>query len=168
MNASPQIIARAPAQRQERENPLGLLISLIKDTPKADQAKHMRKFRHLLMSPGYEEFLDAVVDEWLRIKFSTALRAATPPSVSELKERAAARKAAVIQERAAVEAAKALIGERMFVMVMPNGKPLHDCTGAECVTFGGHFTKIGKAVGPRARVGKVMTAASITALLQAK
>lgn len=167
MNAVSQIVASAPRSRQERENPLSLLISLIKASPKTDQQKHMRKFRSLLLSPGYEEFLDAVIDEWLRIKFTTAQKAASPPTVAELKARAAERKAMAERERAAVEAAKSLIGERIFNMVMPNGKALFDCTGAECITFGGYFTKIGNAVGPRKRVGSVMNAAQITALLQA-
>jgi hypothetical protein len=159
------IVARAPRQRQEKENPLGLFISIIRATPTGDQASHSRKMRNLLLSDGYEDFLDAVIDEWQRIKYSTAFRAAVPPSIKVIKERAAQRKLAIASEAAAVEKAKSLIGVRLFNLMMPNGKPLHECTGAECVKFGGYFTKIGNAVGPRKIVGKVMTASDLTSLL---
>jgi hypothetical protein len=160
------IVARAPRSRQDRENPLGLFISIIREFPTADQTTHRRKLRNLLLSPGYEDFLDAVTDEWMRIKYSTAFRAAVPPSTKELRARAEVRKQEAAKANAAVAKAKALIGERLFNLMMPNGKPLHECTGAECVTFGGYFIKIGDAVGPREIVGKVMSASDITSLLQ--
>jgi len=168
MTQTQAIIARAPRTRQDRENPLSLFISVIRETPKGNQITHSRKLRNLLLSDGYEEFLDAVIDEWQRIKYTTALKAAVPPSTAEIKKRAAAKKALAEKEEAAVEKAKALIGERIFYTIMPNGKPLHECTGAECVKFGNHFAKIGKHVGPRRVVGKVMSAADITALLDTK
>lgn len=161
------VVARAP-RRRITENPLGLFISIIREAPKADQKAHRRALRGLLLSPGYEDFLDAVIDEWQRIKYSTALRAAVPPSTKEIKERVAQRKLAANREETAVEKAKALIGERMLNLVMPNGKPLRDCTGAECVAFGSYFTKIGQAVGPRRVVGKVLTADDLTRLLGSK
>lgn len=159
------IIAKGLRRREEKENPLGLYISVIRQSPKSDQAAHRRKLRNLLLSEGYEDFLDAVMDEWMRIKYSTALRAAVPPSTKEIKARAEKRKQEASMERAAAEKAKALIGERLFNLIMPNGKPLNACTGAECVKFGGYFTKIGKAVGPRRVVGKVMSASQLTSLL---
>jgi hypothetical protein len=160
------IIARAPRERQVKENPLGLLISIIRATPKADATSHRRKLRNLLLSAGYEDFLDAVIDEWQRIKYSTAFRAAVPPSTKDIKAKADKRKLEAVKEQKATERAKVLIGERLFNLVMPNGRPLNECTGAECVKFGGYFTKIGKAVGPRQIVGQVMTASDLTSLLE--
>jgi hypothetical protein len=160
------IVARAPRLRREKENPLGLFISIIRELPGADQATHRRKMHNLLLSPGYEDFLDAVTDEWMRIKYSTALRAAIPPSTKEIKARADKRKQEEAKVSAAAAKAKALIGERLFNLMMPNGKPLNECTGAECVKFGGYFVTIGEAVGPRQIVGRVMTAGDLTSLLQ--
>jgi hypothetical protein len=160
------IIARAPRRKQNKENPLGLFISVIRDEPKSDQTTHRRHIRGLLLSPGYEEFLDAVIDEWLRIKYSTAYRAAVPPTTKEIKERAERRKVLNLQEEKAVRKAKALIGERLFNLMMPNGKPLHQCTGAECIKFGSYYAKIGKAAGPDKVVGDVMSADDITTLLE--
>lgn len=165
MHAEP-IVAKGVRFRRDRENPLGLFISIIRELPGGDQTTHRRKMRSLLLSPGYEDFLDAVMDEWMRIKYSTALRAAVPPSTKEIKARADKRKQEAAKVSAAVARAKALIGERLFNLVMPNGKPLSECTGAECVKFGGYFVTIGEAVGPRQIVGRVMTAGDITSLLQ--
>ena len=162
------ITARAPRRRQERENPLGLFISIIRQAPKSDQATHRRQLRGLLLSPGYEDFLDAVIDEWQRIKYSTAHRAAAPPTLKEIKSRAEVRKQEISRELVAVEKAKALIGERLFNMIMPNGKALRECTGAECVQFGGYFIKIGKAVGAKEIVGNVMASGDITSLLEGR
>lgn len=164
MNMGTAIVAKAPRRRQERENPLGLFISVIRDNPQADQSLHRRNLRGLLLSPGYEDFLDAVVDEWQRIKYSTAYRAALPPTTKEIKERSARRNEAAAREEGAVKRAKALIGGRLLDFVMPNGKPLRNCTGAECTQAGGFFSKIGKRVGPDSIVGDVLSEIDIAAM----
>lgn len=158
--------ARKPHKRQERENPLGLFISVIREAPEAGQVTHRHQLRHLLLSSGYEDFLDAVIDEWQRIKYSTALRAAVPPTPAQIKERAAQRKQKAIQEEASVEKAKGLIGERLLEFTMPNGKFLRDCTGAECKQFGGLFTRIGKRVTNNRLVGDVLSAEQLARLSQ--
>lgn len=57
--------------------------------------------------------------------------------------------------------AKKIIKERIHVILMnlpmPNGKLLRDCTGAECVKFGGWFATIAKNIKPTEKVGKKLT-----------
>ena len=59
--------------------------------------------------------------------------------------------ARVVQQVAA-KVATALMG-----LQMPNGKPLSECTGTECISAGGWFEKIGKRVGARGIVGEKLT-----------
>lgn len=166
--ATAPITARAPRKKVTRENPLGLLISLIKEKPTAFEPAHLGNFRKTLLLPGYEDFLEAVIAEWFSLRYNTAYRAAFPPSKDEIRERALKRRALQTAQESAVVSAKLLIGERMLYFIMPNGKRLSECTGAECVKFGGQFTKIGKAVGARKKVGSVLSAADLTALLSTR
>jgi hypothetical protein len=49
------------------------------------------------------------------------------------------------------------IKARILDFVMPNNKPLRDCTGSEVAGFGRGFIKIAEKVGPDQRVGDVLT-----------
>lgn len=146
--------------KARKESPLGLLISIIRDDPDGDKEKYYSRFRSLILLDDYCGFLDALISEWVSIKFSTALRAARPPSIEELRDKAASRRAARQRTVAMVEKAKELIGARLLEFIMPNGKMLRNCTGAECKQFGGIFTHIGKRVGNRV-VGDVLSAEQI-------
>jgi hypothetical protein len=157
----PKVVIR----RERKESPLGLYIAVIKERPAASEGAHKAALKRLILQDGYDDFLEALIEEWLSIKYSTALRAAAPPSVNEIKHRAVKRREERQKLSAATESAKALIGARLLELIMPNGKPLSECTGAECVKFGGWYTKIGERVGPRRVVGKVLNADTITAIL---
>lgn len=157
----PTIISAREDRRLElRANPLGLFISTIKAKPRADERAHKAAFKRLVKSDGYEDDLDRLIDEWLSIKYSTALTAAVPPTASEIRKKVAAKQAQKETSardrlgRAAALAAKV----RNVVMLdldMPNGKKLRDCTGGELVKLGGRYQKLGEATGLRRHVGKV-------------
>lgn len=150
--------------RQRKESPLGLLIALIAANPKASEATHRAKFLAMLREEEYMDFAEAALDEWIRIKYSTALAAASPPSVSDIVRRATERKKKAEAENHATEKAKGLIGQRLLDYVMPNRKPLRDCTGGECMKFGGLFSRIGERVGKNRMVGDVLTSNEIAGL----
>lgn len=57
-----------------------------------------------------------------------------------------------VVQQVAAKVVTALMG-----LQMPNGKPLSECTGAECISAGGWFEKIGKRVGSRGIVGEKLT-----------
>jgi hypothetical protein len=139
--------------------PLGLFITIVraKGGTIDDETKHIRAFKALLDEEGYEDFRDAVIDEWARIKYSTAFAAANPPTASELRQRLEQQKREREEERKAIDAIKFKIVKRALLLVMPNGKQLGCCTGAECACFGGFFAKISERVGATQLVGDVLT-----------
>jgi hypothetical protein len=145
--------ALAPAR------PLAVLITIIRDKggTSDDQSKHIKAFKALLNEEGYEDFRDAVIDEWARIKYSTAFSAANPPTASELRQRLEEQRRRQEAERDAISSIKFKIIKRALSLIMPNGKTLACCTGAECARFGGFFTKISERVGATELVGDVLT-----------
>lgn len=147
--------------RREKENPLGLFIAVLKERPKSSESAHKAAFKRLVLSDGYEDFVDAIVQEWLSIKYSTALRAAQPPTVAEIKAVAARRKSERIAEAVMTKKAIKLIGSRLLDFAMPNGKRLRDCTFGYCAEIGGAIGKIGARGEPNEIVGKVLTAAQV-------
>lgn len=148
------------------DRPLALYVAIIRENPHIERPELRKHLRQLLLSPGFEEYLDWVIEEWERLNFKTAKAIATPTSTEELKKKAADRQRASAQEEAAVEKAKALIGERLLAMATPLGKPLRECTGAECVELGGYFMAIGNAVGATEIVGEKLTADAIAKLIE--
>ncbi len=151
----------------KRARPLALLISVIRDQGGTNEVQHKIAFQRLLDENGYEDFRDAVVDEWIRIKYSTAFAAAHPPSVEELKHRAAANKAKQAAERKEIDKAKIRITTALS-LIMPNKKTLARCTGAECILFGSWYVKIGERIGPTQLVGRVLTNQDLAALMDVK
>ena len=137
--------------------PLGLFITVVRDNGGTDEAKHIRAFKQLLNEEGYEDFRAAVIDEWARIKYSTAYSAANPPTASELRARMEQQKREQAEERRAIDAIKLKVMKRALNLVMPNGKLLGQCTGAECAQFGGFFAKISERVGATELVGEVLS-----------
>jgi hypothetical protein len=124
-------------------------------------------FQALLHEEGYEDFIVAIVNEWMGLRYNTALRAASPPTVRQISQTVARRKEEKKKEAHAVSTAKDIIGARLLDILTPNGKALRDCTGADCIKFGGLYARIGKKVGDRRVVGKVLSAADLSAMMRA-
>lgn len=154
--------------RDRKDSPLGLYIAVIREAPAADERAHRAAFNNLILSDGYEDFLEALIDEWQGLRYTTALQAAKPPTISDIKTKAEKRKKAREQLASATEQAKWLIGQRLLDLVMPNGKQLRHCTGAECVRFGGLYTRIGERVGAAGLVGKVLSEDELAKFVRAK
>lgn len=61
-----------------------------------------------------------------------------------------------------VRSAKAQLETIIFLnLTCPNGKPLRDCTGAECRRFGGWYQKLAERVPARKHVGDVLNEAEV-------
>jgi hypothetical protein len=138
--------------RQRTDNPIGSLVAVIRENPRATQQEHIAAFKQILrlgLLDDYGDYADAVVDEWCRIKYSTAYAAAVPPTPQQIKRRRRERLARQKAQRAAFDRARVAIVGKALERVMPNGKALGDCTGVECVAFGGWLTKVGEIVGDR-------------------
>jgi hypothetical protein len=148
--------------------PLSLLIATIRDVGGKDdkQGQHKRTFLRLLNDVGYEDFRDAVLDEWFRIKYTTALSAANPPTTAEIKARRERQKQEANEAQNQVNNIKLKIMNNVLDMVMANGKKLSECTGAECLRMGGWLTRIGESVGPKRLVGDVLSQKDIIKLVR--
>jgi hypothetical protein len=163
----PTILTETGVIRSRKQlQPLSLLISTIRESGGGTEKESVHKavFVRRINEEGYEEYRDAIVDEWIRIKYSTALNAANPPTPAELnaRRRAASERAAVT--RAAIDTVKAKIKGKVLAMILPNGKRLGSCTGTECTEFGGWLARIGERVGER-RVKDVLSETQILKLI---
>lgn len=153
-------------RRKPQLRPLSLLVALIRKNQKLSEDEHKKQFRNLLNQDGYIEFVDAVIDEWLRLNYGNAAREAMPPTVEEIKARAAERRRQNKQDESSVETAKAVIASRLLDFVMPNGKRLKDSTKAECLEAGGWLARIAAKVPPRKKVGEVLKEGDLAKLLK--
>jgi hypothetical protein len=79
---------------------------------------------------------------------------------------AARRETRTKMQRAAVERTKALILASALDLMMPTGKVLGDCSGAECVRTGGYFKKIGERLKPQELVRDKFTNEKLATLFE--
>lgn len=140
--------------KRHKESPLGFFIAFIQERLELPEREHRKRFKQLVLNPEFEVFLDAIIDEWIGIKYSTALRAAQPVSTEAIAQSLKQNRVKQQEKDAAITRAKSIMGIRLLDLTMPNGKFLRDCTGAQCIKFGGFYAAIGKQIGPRALVGK--------------
>lgn len=143
--------------RNRKESPLGLYIAVIKERPGSSELAHKAAFKRLLLSEGYEDFVEAVVEEWQSIKYSTALRAAEPPSIKEIKQNVEQRKNERKEEAALTDKVKQIIGATLLDIVLPNGSRLRESTFKYCSELGGFISAIGSLGKPGQIVGDVFT-----------
>lgn len=120
-----------------------LLAEVIRRHPKSDRAAHLRAFRKEILADDGADILDALISEYVSIKYNTARAHAFPVDVKqrlrELREAHEARTATEMRQ----------ITARLLAVVLPNGKALRDCTGIEAVECGEQFRKIGELAGER-------------------
>ena len=98
---------------------------------------------------SYEDYAEAVANEWCRIKYSTAHGAAVPPTPEEIEARRKEREARHRAEQAAYARARVKVAGNVLDHITLNGKKLGDCTGYECTAFGGWYTRVGQIVGAK-------------------
>jgi len=152
----------------EHVNPFGYFISIIRENPKSDKAKHISQFKTLVLGNDFTDYAEAIVDEWCRLKYSAALEAAVPPSRAEIEKRATEQRERTKANREAAAAAVESIKQKIAAMtlghLMPNGKPLGKCTFGYCAEAGGLFADIARLGKPDQIVGEVITAEHLAAI----
>ena len=82
------------------------------------------------------------------------------PTSFEQKARERAAKKAV--ESARVEEVKIALKDSLLEWIMPNGKPLGECTGVYCAQRGGWLAKVGAKAGSK-KIAEVFSAAQLKA-----
>lgn len=128
------------------DNPRSLLLELVRDLPHADAETLARHLRDRVLDD--DRYLLPIVRYFVRNNMR---------SLQDRRPRG--------QSRALVEQAKTKISARLLDMVMPNGKALRDCTGADVRRFGAGFSSIAKKVKPRQLVGQALTETDLRQML---
>jgi hypothetical protein len=144
-----------------------LIAAIIKENHRKTKATQQAVFKSTMLSPGYEEYVNAALDLVFALLYTRAQTTAYPPTREELRQRAGERR----QERAEVDRTIAavtgmILGARPWDYIMPNDKALGDCTGAECRDIGGFFEYIGLEVPADELVRHKMTENEIRTLLR--
>jgi hypothetical protein len=140
-----------------------LLAEILTVDPRATDRELLSKFvEHLREDDAY--FLAAA-----EYAFDNALRALrreqNRPSAEQKAKRAAEKAKAAAEHAKLVSRIKSNV--KLLTMRMPNGKPLADCSGAECSHFGGWYARVAAAVGPAKLVGEVLNEKQIRVLYHA-
>jgi hypothetical protein len=142
---------------REKDNPRDLVIDVIRNNPSATRTEQFEKFRALL-GDSPDEYQRAV--DWYFFvnmqSYLTGTRSNTHDPVQRKNVQAAS--------RAVVENIKAQI--MMLDLMMPNGKPMRDCTGSDMATFGNRFQKIAERVGKKAKVGDILAEEDVRAIMR--
>lgn len=128
-----------------RSNPRDLLKRIIETNPGATRAQLVSAVRDV----ASVDEMDSIIEFWV-VNTRRALLKRPEPSKEEI--------------RARVEQIKNTISARLLDMILPNGKPLRDCTGSECAQVGGWLTKIANRVKPNDVVGTVLTETQVRKL----
>jgi len=157
----------AKRQSWRGNNPRDLLKSVLDENPGADRPAIFALFRERLREDNEaEEYVDTIIEYWLAnnyyslvgpqrsVQTITRVRAVTQ-SAEEIRTRVAKK----IKDSANIV---------LLEMMMPNGKPLRDCTGKECrdlsVRVGDWLSQVGKRVKARQTVGDALSEADLQAI----
>lgn len=146
-----------------------LLAAIIAEAPQMAEAYHKAACREMLLREGYEDYLDDAITTAMGLRYKEARRIAFPPNRNDIQEKVAKRAADVKAAQARVDGVKETILKSaakllLLDLVMPNGIKLRDCTGADCIGFGGWLTAIGKKVGDGRKVGDVLSEREIRSI----
>lgn len=146
----------AKLQSYHKENPRDVLLRLHRDHP-ASSAGALTKlfFKEIEDDPDRDGYINTIVEYWAR----NTLTSITSQNGKTRGVQHVVRNAKSSTVADAVAQAKQRVVQRLLTLVMPNGKLLGECTGAECLRMGSEQTllgkrliKIGHKVGTRQRV----------------
>lgn len=99
----------------------------------------------------------AVASHWASNEVSAYLKVESAP------RRVSQREAAPAENRERIERIKGQIA--LLTLVMPNGKPMSECTGNEMAEFGAGYARIAREVGTYKKVGEVLDEKQVRALV---
>ena len=127
--------------------------------PGVDRGKSFELFLARVEEEDGENYAPASAKYALAVYFHTNhYRYIVQPTTFEQRSRERAAKKAA--ESARVEETKAALKESLLDWVMPNGKPLGDCTGVYCAQRGGWLAKVGAKAGSK-KIRDVFSAAQL-------
>jgi hypothetical protein len=144
-----------------------LLRQIVEQNPKADDLEVLNLFWQEVKDDKARLFsivrrmvdLDLIA---LRRKPRRRRSPSSPPPLAAASRQQTERMKEKLQARIDREVKSALLA-----LVMPNNKPLAECTGAECKTFGGWFSALAEKVPAKATVAETLSEKQVYRLWQA-
>ena len=148
----------AKLQSYHKENPRDVFLRLHRDHPNSSAAALTKLFlKEIEDDPDREGYINTIVEYWARNTLTSITSQNGKGKGIKHVVRNASKPLPTVAD--AVAQAKARVVQRLSATIMPNGKPLGECTGAECLRMGSEQTllgkrliKIGNKVGTRQRV----------------
>jgi hypothetical protein len=146
-------VTGAKRQSWRKANPREILRRLVEDNPHAGIDELFAKFRKVLAKA--EDEMQETVDRYYFDNNVRSLQAIVDPKAGARKA-ASRERAAELRKRVEENITTAIQqkAERILLdSIMPNEKPLRDCTGLECRQMGGWLAGIGAKLKSEQRVG---------------
>ncbi|MUO30825.1 MULTISPECIES: hypothetical protein [Rhizobium/Agrobacterium group] len=145
----------AKVQSWKRYNPRELLIRVMDDHAGADKQAILSALRDALLLDDGPDYLDAIIEYWFSNNYNSIV---TRPSLTVERKTTVSLKARADTLKAKVKA-KIIEEAKMILMdmIMPNGKPLRDCTARDCEAAGGWLQSLASLVPPDEKVGSALT-----------
>lgn len=157
----------AKVQTWKATNPRQLLKRIIEENPGSDRVALLHIFRDTMWREDEaEDYVDVIVEYWFANNYHSLVgpqpvadRVGTRRRTADMAERISERLTAKIAEEAKIA---------LLEMVLPNGKQLRQCSGAECKAMapriGGWLSRVAGKVGSKKLVGDVLTEESVREL----
>jgi hypothetical protein len=153
-------VTGAKRQSWRHDNPRDTLRNIIEGNPRAGKEELLELFRDVVLKSKNQALLETIIEYWFANNLTSLLHSDADlkkqfsnPSVAKIKTK--------IRERIKIAAGIVLLD-----MIMPNNKPLRDCTGAECAAVGGWLAMVAARMAPSQIVGKVFEENDIRAMLE--
>lgn len=152
----------AKVQSWKSANPREMLVRMMDESPGTSRETLLEEFRGEVRKRGNDSYLDVIIDYWFANNFYS-LTADRP----ERKAEARAQKADQVETIKTKLKAKIVEEARVILLdlMMPNGRRLAECTGAECGRMskrvGTWLSNIAGAVRPSEVVGDVLDEAAV-------
>jgi hypothetical protein len=149
-------------------NPRSLLRTIMDNNPTADEARIHQLFWQEIEDD--KDLLRACVEYWLDNNYrslTSEIRPSSPrPRTSAASSRPPAADIKIIKDqvkkRVELEARTVLLD-----WLMPNEKPLRECTGADCASMGGWLAQLAKKVPVKKTVGAILSEKEVAAIFKA-
>jgi type I site-specific restriction endonuclease len=147
-------ITGAKRQSWRKANPREILRRLVEDNPHAGMDELFAKFRKVLAKA--EDEMQETVDRYYFDNNVRSLQSITDPG-SGTRKAASRERAEALRKKVEENIATAIQQKAQRILldaIMPNEKPLRDCTGQECNQMGGWLAGIGAKLKADQKVGE--------------
>lgn len=153
----------AKRQSQKAASPRALLRRMMDDLTGASEAIIRTKFTRAVINDP--DMLDAIIEYWFANNYRNLSDHDDAPIERLSSQEAQQRKKRAVTQVTRIIKARA---EKMVLleMVMPNGKPLGECTGQDCAIVGGWLSKIATKIKPHEIVGEKLSEMEVRRLFR--